>query len=191
MYLENIVFDAADPRRLGRLWESVIGGETLSDEDAGYETRLAIEGGPVLDLCFQPVPLATQGPSRLHVDLAQAAGSGPIAALRLESRSPDDDAQFWAWLSGWRVDPDRPDALRHPSGRGPLLVCSRESAPKTSGKNRVHLDIRLESGDDPALVADEIVRRGGRELPPLAEGLPWRLFADPSGNEFCLLPARA
>src|SRR5687767_7022037 len=56
MYLENVVFDALAPRELGRFWEAVVGGEQLTDEPAGYETRLAVPGGPELDLCFQPVP---------------------------------------------------------------------------------------------------------------------------------------
>src|SRR4051794_1700135 len=70
MYLENLVFDALDPRRLGRFWESVVGGEQLTDEPEGYETRLTVESGPVLDLCFQRVPEAPTDPVRLHLDLA-------------------------------------------------------------------------------------------------------------------------
>ncbi|GAB3548946.1 VOC family protein [Arthrobacter tumbae] len=69
MYLENLVFDAVDPQRLGRFWEAVVGGERLTDELDGFETRLTIEGGPVLDLCFQRVPDASHLPPRLHLDL--------------------------------------------------------------------------------------------------------------------------
>jgi len=35
MYLENLVFDAVEPQRLGRFWEEVIGGERLTDEVPG------------------------------------------------------------------------------------------------------------------------------------------------------------
>lgn len=52
MYLENLVIDAVEPQRLGRFWEAVLGSERLTDEPDGFETRLTIEGGPVLDLCF-------------------------------------------------------------------------------------------------------------------------------------------
>jgi hypothetical protein len=55
----------------------------------------------------------------------------------------------------------------------------------------VHLDIRLEPGDDPDGVAASIAERGGRELHPKWGELPWRLYADPSGNEFCVLPTRS
>lgn len=191
MYLENVVFDATEPQRIGRLWESVISGERLTDEVAGFETRLEIPDGPVLDLCFQRVPEQPAGPTRLHVAIAAAPGSGPITALRLQSQDPQRDAAFWSWLTGWQSsDPSTTTALRHPSGLGPTLELCPETAPKTDVKNPVHLDVRLEDGEQFDLVAAGIAERGGRELPPLAAGLPWRLFADPSGNEFCVLPVR-
>ena len=73
MYLENLVFDAVDPQRLGRFWEAVVGAEQLTDEPEGYETRLTIDGGPVLDLCFQRVPEPPSEPLRLHLDLLGGA----------------------------------------------------------------------------------------------------------------------
>jgi hypothetical protein len=239
MYLENLVVDAVEPRLLGRFWEAVLGGERLTDEPEGYETRLTVEGGPVLDVCFQRVPEPASAPPRLHVDLSGGAcqtqeverllglgarhldigqrdvpwvvladpegnpccvvedrvayaGTGPLAALRLDSAEPDRDAEFWSWLTGWT------DAvgvahrsLRHPSLRGPLLEVCPEAAPKGTTKNRMHLDVRLETPDDPDDIAARIVERGGRELHPAWGELPWRHYADPSGNEFCVLPARS
>ncbi|MGZ4632114.1 MAG: VOC family protein [Actinomycetes bacterium] len=82
-----------------------------------------------------------------------------------------------------------PRSLRHPSLRGPLLELCPERAPKGTIKNRLHLDIRLETADDPDDVAASIAERGGRELHPGWGELPWRLYADPSGNEFCVLPS--
>ena len=237
MYLENLVTDAVDPQRLGRFWEAVVGGEQLTDEVAGYETRLAVEGGPVLDLCFQRVPEPTSQPPRLHVDLlggsrqaevverltglgarhldigqgdvpwvvlgdpegnpfcvmehrAEYTGTGPIAALPLDSADPDRDAAFWTWLTGWTdVEATAPRALRHPSRRGPLLELCPESAPKGTAKNRLHLDVRLETGEDPDEVAAGIAERGGKPLEQDWGELPWRSYTDPSGNEFCVLPA--
>ena len=234
MYLENLVFDAVDPQRLGRFWEAVVGGERLTDVPEGFETRLTVEGGPVLDLCFQRVPEPPSDPLRLHLDLAGGArraeeverllglgatrldigqgdapwdvladpegnpccvmgdrpayaDSGPIAGLPLDSADPERDAEFWSWLTGWTVV--APGSLRHPSLRGPLLALCPEPAPKGADKNRLHLDVRLEPGEDPDAAAAGIVERGGRELhPDWADGLPWRLYADPSGNDFCVLP---
>jgi len=116
--------------------------------------------------------------------------SGPIAALPLDSADPERDAAFWGELSGWvPVASSMAAALRHPSGRGPLLELCPQPAPKGDAKNRVHLDIRLEAADDPDAVLARVVELGGRELHPDWGDLPWRVVADPSGNELCLLPA--
>jgi hypothetical protein len=235
MYLENLVFDAVEPQRLGRFWEAAVGGVRLTDEPDGFETRLTIEGGPVLDLCFQRVPEPPADPVRLHLDLAGGArqaeevdrliglgarpldigqgddvpwtvladpegnpccvmqdrpvfaGTGPIAALPLDSADPDRDAEFWSWLTGWT--PVAPRTLRHPSLLGPFLGLCPEPTPKGTAKNRLHLDVRLEAADDADDVAAHITERGGRELHPGWGDLPWRHYADPSGNEFCVLPA--
>jgi hypothetical protein len=240
MFLENLVFDALEPQRLGRFWEAVLGGERLTDEPDGFETRLTIEGGPVLDVCFQRVPEPPMGPPRLHLDLsggarqteeverllglgarhldigqrdvpwvvladpegnpccvmedrAAYADTGPLAALPLDSAEPERDAEFWSWLTGWTdVAGVAPRSLRHPSLRGPLLELCPERAPKGTIKNRLHLDVRLETGDEPDDVAAGIAERGGHNLhrPEWGE-LPWRSYTDPSGNEFCVLPARS
>ena len=122
---------------------------------------------------------------------ATYADTGPIAALPLDSADPERDAEFWAWLTGWiEVPGDADRALRHPSLKGPYLELHRERAAKGPAKNRLHLDIRLEAGDDPDELAAGIAGRGGRELQMGWGDLPWRHFADPSGNELCLLPAR-
>ena len=238
MFLENVVTDAVDPQRLGRFWEAAVGGERLTDELAGYETRLAVEGGPVLDLCFQRVPESKPAPPRLHLDLLGGArqsevverllglgarhldigqgevpwvvladlegnafcvmeereayvDTGPIAALPLDSADPDRDAEFWSWLTGWSDAAGvAPRSLRHPSQRGPLLELCPEPVRKGATKNRLHLDIRLETGDDPDGVEASIAERGGDKLHAEWGELPWRSYTDPSGNEICVLPAR-
>jgi hypothetical protein len=239
VYLENLVVDAVAPQRLGRFWEAVVGAARLTDEPDTFETRLTVEGGPVLDLCFQPVDGPPTGSPRLHLDLrggdrqaeeverllglgarlldigqgdvpwvvladpegnpccvmeerAAYADTGPVAALPLSSADPDRDAEFWSWLTGWTDAAGvAPRSLRHPSLRGPLLELCQESAPKGAAKNRLHLDVRLEAGEDPDAVAAGIAERGGRELHPDWGVLPWRLYADPSGNDLCVLPARS
>ncbi len=235
MLLENVVVDSADPHRLGRFWEAALGCEQLTDEPAGYETRLAVEGGPTIDLCFQPVTDGPRPSPRLHLDVAGAerraevvqrllalgarhldigqgdvpwvvladpednpfcvmeqrpeyADSGVLAALPLDSADQARDRAFWAWLSGWTPVEAGLPALRHPSGRGPLLELCRESVPKGRDKNRWHLDVRLEAGEDADEAEAAIVERGGRRLVTEWGDLPWRSYLDPSGNEFCVLP---
>lgn len=239
VYLENLVVDAVEPQVLGRFWEEAVGGERLTDQPDIFETRMAVAGGPVLDLCFPRVGEPPSEPRRLHLDLLggprQAAevdrllglgarhldisqgavpwvvladpegnpfcvmddrrayaDTGPIAALPLDSADPDRDARFWSWLTGWTETPAVADrTLRHPTMRGPLLELCSEPASKGAQKNRLHLDIRLETGDAPDAVAAGIAERGGHELHPDWGELPWRVYADPSGNELCVLPARS
>ena len=114
--------------------------------------------------------------------------TGPIAALPLDSADPARDAEFWSWLTGWVEDPFGSGTLRHPSRRGPLLALCPEPAPTSAAKNRIHLDVRLEPGDDADAVAAGISERGGRPLEADWGDLPWRSYLDPSGNELCVLP---
>lgn len=115
--------------------------------------------------------------------------TGAVAAMVVDSADPGRDAAFWSWLTGWDETPGRaPRTLRHPSGTGPLLEMCQQARPKGTGKNRLHLDVRLEAGDDGDEIAAGIAERGGRELHPDWGELPWRVYADPSGNEFCVLP---
>ena len=236
MQLENLVFDAVDPQRLGGFWESALGSRRITDEPDQVESRLALGGGAWVDLCFQRVPTPPREPLRLHLDLAggdrQAEvvdrllalgaarldiGQGsvpwvvladaegnpfcviedravytddcPIAALPLDSADPDRDADLWSWLTGWIDAPGvAPRSLRHPSGHGPLLELCPEPAAKGQAKNRLHLDVRLEPGEDHDDVAAGIVARGGRPMSHDWGDLPWRVYADGSGNEFCVLP---
>jgi hypothetical protein len=116
--------------------------------------------------------------------------TGPIAAVPISGTGPERDAAFWAHLSGWERRGSDAVALRHPSGRGPLLEFFPEPGPKV-GKNRLHLDLRLETGDDADAVMDWALAAGASRLDHDWGELPWTSLTDPSGNEFCLLPARS
>lgn len=238
MYLENLVFDAADPQRVGRFWTGLLGLEFLTDVPDGYEARLSVPDGPTLDLCFQAVAEPPGAGPRLHLDLyggaqqrdvvdkaielgadrldigqgdvpwvvladvegnafcvmeerAAYVGTGPIAAIPIDSADPETDLRFWSELSGWLPAAGvGPHTLRHPSGRGVLLEFCPEPEPKEAAKNRLHLDLRLEAGDDADAIVQRIHELGGRQLQhPEWGDLPWLFFADPSGNEFCILDA--
>jgi predicted enzyme related to lactoylglutathione lyase len=124
-------------------------------------------------------------------DRPEYRAAGPVAALPLDSADPARDLPFWTAASGWEpVDTMMPAALRHPSGRGPLLELCDETRPKRSGaKNRLHLDTRVEQGEDVEEAVARLVALGGTELHPGWGDLPWRVLSDPSGNELCVLPA--
>ena len=236
MRLENVVWDARDPRLLGRFWAAALGAEPIMDTPDSFEARMTLSDDAFLDLCFQRVAEPSSSPARLHPDLSGGAqqhdvverllglgaahadvgqgdvpwvvlsdpegngfcvmeerevyrGTGPIAALPLDSADPDRDAAFWAAITGWVPSEGMPGAatLRHPSGVGPLLELCPEPEPKR-GKNRLHLDVRpgAEDGD----VAEGLVAEGAHRLSRPGD-FPWLVFADPSGNEFCVLAAGA
>ncbi|MFC0675359.1 VOC family protein [Brachybacterium hainanense] len=116
-------------------------------------------------------------------------GAGPVASLPLYVADPAAAADFWGPLSGWvPVAASAPAALRHPSLAGPVLELWPQPRPEASRKNRIHLDIRLDPGDDMDQVAREVLARGGAEPAHDWGQLPWRIFTDPAGNEFCVLP---
>lgn len=219
MFLENLGIDALDPQRLGRFWEAALGTTALTDAPDIYETRLSIDGDAHLDLlgaaAQEGVAQRLRGLGASDLDIGQGevpwivlgdpeggalcvmekreayVGTGPIAALPMDSADPARDAEFWAWLSGWEPATGvAPRTLRHPSGRGPLLELCPEPAEKRPGaKNPIHLDVRLEPEDDADADAAGISAQGGEEFFQDWGELPWRVFCDPSGHEFCVLPA--
>lgn len=130
-------------------------------------------------------------PFRVAEEPATYGGTGPLAALTLDSADPERDVAFWAWLTGWTevTESDRVvRVLRHRSGRGPVLELQPEQNPQGATKNRLHLDVRLEAGESQDAAAEGIAERGGDVLRVDWGELPWWPSTDPSGNEFCVLP---
>lgn len=235
MRLENIVWDARDPRGLGKFWSTALDAVTLTDEPELYEARIDLGDGVFLDLCFPRVEDCPTLRSRLGLELSgedrktvrvewllslgaervdagtdtarwvvlvapegntfrvaqdggMATEGGRVSTLAWDSSDPDRDAAFWAEMSGWLPREGAATAsLRHPSGRGPVLDFRAESEPK-QGKNRMHLDVRAASADED--LGERAIDLGADRI-DRAEGLPWEVFRDPSGNEFCILAPRA
>jgi hypothetical protein len=71
-----------------------------------------------------------------------------------------------------------------------VLEFLRGAAPK-AGKNQLHLDLRLEADDDLAALVEHVEGLGAVRLDHDWGDLPWTSLQDPSGNEFCFLPARS
>lgn len=157
--------------------------------------RLVALGAAPLDIGQDDVPwvvLADPEGNPFCVMEAREAyrETGPIAALPLDCADPAMSAEFWGWLTAWQPTAGAtPHTLRHPSGRGPLLELCSEARPKGTAKNRMHLDVRLERDEDIDAISAEVVRRGGAVVDHGWGDLPWRVHTDPSGNEFCVLPA--
>lgn len=184
----------APPREPLRLHLDLLGGQ----EQAARVERLVGLGARHLDIGQHAdggvpwVVLADPegNPFCVMEERAAYTGTGPIAALPLDSADPDADAELWAWLTGWEdVEGHAPRSLRHPARRGPLLEMCPERVPAAGAKNRLHLDVRLESGDLADEVEEGILARGGRrEHPAWDAQVPWRMYTDTSGNHLCVLP---
>lgn len=110
-----------------------------------------------------------------------------LVALQLACSDPLRDATFWSKLMGWDIVSQIPMTLAHPSGLGPQLIFVPDESPKTSRKNALHLDLRLEAGESLDEALATVRSLGGEELDQQWGTLPWKVFTDPSGNEFCIL----
>lgn len=84
MRLENIVWEARDPHRLGRFWAAALGAEPITDEPDIVEARLHLADDVFLDLCFQRVAEPSTAPARLHPDLAGGAGRQEVVERLLD-----------------------------------------------------------------------------------------------------------
>lgn len=109
---------------------------------------------------------------------------GRIAFLTIDANDPDRLASFWAELLGTRVDEvsDEGRFVFLAEAQGTIVAFQRVPEPKV-GKNRVHLDIRVENL---AAATDAIVALGGtwdgNEL--TLDQARWRTLQDLEGNEF-------
>jgi predicted enzyme related to lactoylglutathione lyase len=117
--------------------------------------------------------------------------TGPIATVVVDCADPRAMASFWGQATDWIVHKvtDHSAVLRSAKGVGPYLQFLRTPDVKT-GWNRVHLDVRPYPGDDAAAEAARLESLGATAIDLGRGDIPWRVFADPEGNEFCLLAPR-
>lgn len=117
--------------------------------------------------------------------------TGPMAAVVIDCPDPRAMARFWGEAIDWTGHEvtDEHVWMRSAQGVGPYLEFIRTPDVKAV-KNRVHLDLRPYPGDDEAAEAARLRALGATDL-DLGQGdVPWTVFADPAGNEFCLLASR-
>lgn len=119
-----------------------------------------------------------------------------IFNITFDAVSPQRLGRFWAEVTGYVVDEERPDfvRLRAPDGRGVRHLLFMQVDQPTPGKNRMHLDLasrdagaeieRLSSLG--ATLADRPAEPGGDPVWREGNGTRWVVMADPEGNEFCI-----
>jgi len=119
-------------------------------------------------------------------------GVGPVASVCIDSPDPAALAEFWTVASGWPIVHRAPYgvALAAPDRPGPRLEILEVHDPKVV-KNRVHIDVAPEEGDDHMAEVDRLKALGATDVDIGQVDVPWVVLADPDGNEFCVLTPRS
>ena len=172
----------------------------LATESAGHQAdlvaRLRELGARPLDIGQGDVPWAVLGdPEGNELCVLEPrpvyAGTGPVAAVVVDSPDPAALAGFWELASGWARSRSEDDfvAFRSPQGAGPYLEFLRVNDPKAV-KDRVHPDVAPHKGEDHA-AAVKVLRDAGAVPVDIGQGdVSWAVLADPQGHEFCVLSPR-
>jgi hypothetical protein len=113
--------------------------------------------------------------------------------LALDAADPGRLARFWAAALRWEVAAEKdgvanvwPRGYRYPDPVALPLVFLAVPEAKTV-KNRIHLDVAPEPGEDQA-AAVAALRAAGAVPVDVGQGsVSWTVLADPEGSEFCLL----
>ena len=117
--------------------------------------------------------------------------TGPIAAVVVDCADPRAMARFWSEALDWILHKVTGDyaALRSAKGVGPYLEFLRRPDVRTWW-NRIHLDVMPYAGDDQEAEVARLRALGATDV-DLGQGdVPWKVLADPEGNDFCVLTPR-
>ncbi len=111
-----------------------------------------------------------------------------ISCVCIDAVDPRAVADFWAAVLGWDVVEDGDDGISLGAPDRGLPTVDILPVPEAKRvKNRLHLDLRADNSSfDAEIVRLEAV--GARRV-DIGQGpdVSWVVFADPEGNEFCLL----
>ncbi|HZR47941.1 MAG TPA: VOC family protein [Streptosporangiaceae bacterium] len=169
--------------------------ESEADQRAEVERLLAL-GATRVDIGQGDVPWVVLADPEGNEFCVLSPGSGFASTGRygyivIDCEDPKAVVGVWQLATGWdRVKQnDELIVLRSPHGTGPFLVLLKVPDKKTV-KNRIHLDVAPEPGEDQAEAAARL-REAGAVPVDIGQGeVTWQVFADPEGNEFCLLRPR-
>ncbi|WP_433824728.1 VOC family protein [Actinoplanes sp. CA-015351] len=101
----------------------------------------------------------------------------------------DRSAEFWSGVLGYVAQPgggDRYRSLKPVAGSGVEVLLQRVSEAK-SGKNRLHLDLRVADMHAEVRRVEGLGARRLTAAPIEEDGWSWHVMADPDGNEFCVI----
>ena len=111
-----------------------------------------------------------------------------ISCMCIDAIEPRPVADFWAAVLGWDVveETDEGISLASPGRDLPTLDILPVPEAKLT-KNRLHLDLRADNTSFD-IELERLEGLGARRV-DVGQGsdVTWVVFADPEGNEFCLL----
>ena len=107
----------------------------------------------------------------------------------VDCANPVELGRWWADALGWVIVDDSADEfeIRPSVEQMPGILFAQVEEPKTI-KNRLHLDFRPEDQD---AEVDRFLALGATRVDVGQGEQSWVVLADPEGNEFCVLSARA
>ena len=116
-----------------------------------------------------------------------SVGKGVVTAVMFDTNDLDVSIDFWSAVLDLHVAhrDERYAYMAELTDGGPRLAFQLVDEPRP-GKNRLHLDIRV---DDRKGFEQHLVSLGGTILGEVSgePGYPaWTVVADPLGNEFCI-----
>jgi catechol 2,3-dioxygenase-like lactoylglutathione lyase family enzyme len=114
--------------------------------------------------------------------------TGPIAAVVVDCANPRAMTQFWGEAMGWTVHELTDDRalLRSADGTGPYLEFLRTPHLKDTW-HRIHLDLLPYPVEAQAAEVARLMTMGATSADVGQGDVPWKVLADPEGNEFCVL----
>lgn len=122
------------------------------------------------------------------------AGIGRLSTVALECRDPAGLADFYHRVTGRPIEYAHPDWYSLAAGPGEASLSFQHSPghqpprwPDPASSMQFHLHIKVEHLDEaePAVLA-----LGATKLDPQPSHGRFRVFADPAGHVFCLVPER-
>ncbi len=112
-----------------------------------------------------------------------------LVSLCLDANDPLRLARFWAHALHWEIDDETDDEVALAPKDGTRFGILFEAVPEEkTGKNRIHLDLATTSLDDQMETVEQLVELGARHI-DIGQGPDddHVVFADPEGNEFCVI----
>ncbi|MBV9950522.1 MAG: VOC family protein [Acidimicrobiia bacterium] len=111
-----------------------------------------------------------------------------LVALAIDAVDPQELASFWAYALNWDTEETAAGVELVPTDATTFRLRFRPVAPRTAGRNRIHLDLTTASDDDQRNTVTELLSLGATHV-DIGQGPddPHVVLADPEGNELCII----